>query len=331
MKRIYLIKALFISSILFFISSINAQENQKEIFIIGTMHNVPKIIKNSYKPLYKKALKYQPDAIYIENVRAEDSLSMDIYYPSFIAYSDSIKLEFEYDENKFNALIKKDIKYLEKEDCRYIAKSFAIKRDYANYRYYYYFFKYGNKGSKKSLQNENGDLSYKLAMNLNMKYIFPMDDQKDYKKYGQSWKKCVQQTQNSEDSKKANKQSKRLRQRSIIPAIFGRYGIWTNRARTTKEYHHLNSFEYVTSECEPCADGNYYWDKRNHSMAENIGSQIMKNGHDRSLVVVGAGHVKGLKEALAKLYPNIVIKVLKDKPYKNVNSSAVNETLISQQ
>jgi len=29
------------------------QSEQKEVLLLGTMHGVPKILKNSYRPLYK--------------------------------------------------------------------------------------------------------------------------------------------------------------------------------------------------------------------------------------------------------------------------------------
>ena len=48
---------------------------QKEIVLVGTMHQVPKILKNSYKPLYKKSLAYKPDAIFVETAMPDDSLS----------------------------------------------------------------------------------------------------------------------------------------------------------------------------------------------------------------------------------------------------------------
>lgn len=59
----------------------SAQE--KELLIIGTMHTVPKIVKNSYKPLLDHAAEYKPEAIYVEYIHPNDTLSMNVYTPRF--------------------------------------------------------------------------------------------------------------------------------------------------------------------------------------------------------------------------------------------------------
>lgn len=94
------------------------------------MHQVSKYLKNSYKPLYKIASAYQPDAIYVERARPEDTLSMQNDFSQFIEYSDSIKTVFEYDEARFDSLMNMDLKTMEKEDFRYLAKSYIVKRDF---------------------------------------------------------------------------------------------------------------------------------------------------------------------------------------------------------
>lgn len=57
----------------------SAQE--KELLIIGAMHTVPKIVKNSYKPLLDYTIEYKPEAIYVEYIHPDDTLSMDVYTP----------------------------------------------------------------------------------------------------------------------------------------------------------------------------------------------------------------------------------------------------------
>ncbi|MEL6944978.1 MAG: hypothetical protein AAFO82_20165, partial [Bacteroidota bacterium] len=98
MRTLIFIASLLLASPLF-------AQTQKEVYIIGTMHTVPKIVKNSYKPLLKEAKKYNPDAIYVERVRAEDSLSLKNYYPRFLHFSDSISTVLDVDAIKFNNLM----------------------------------------------------------------------------------------------------------------------------------------------------------------------------------------------------------------------------------
>lgn len=330
MKSINSIQTLLILTILFFAFNTNAQTEKKEVFIIGTMHQVPKYLKNSYKPLYKSALKYEPEAIYVENNRPEDTISQMNSSSKFIAYSDSIKNTFEYDDAKFNALMDADLRTLCKKNFRYLAKSFAIKRDYANYTYYKYLFAFGLKGAKKPLRNENSDITHKLALKLNMKYIYSMDDQSDRAEYHKAWRACSIEGQKNGDNEISKKMSKKIRRTAILPAIFGRHGKWTNNYKTMMLFHIGNSFRYSNSDCEPCKEGMKYWDLRNRKMAKNIGDQVTANNHQKNLVVVGAGHVIGLKEELEKAYPHLSIKIMEDKPYKNNdNSTQLESNLIT--
>lgn len=46
-------------------------------------------------------------------------------------------------------------------------------------------------------------------------------------------------------------------------------------------------------------------------MTRNIGNQVRANPEARSIVIVGAGHVIGLREALAQEYPEIVVRLLR--------------------
>jgi hypothetical protein len=68
--KINLISVLFFSVLI-----TNAQEQQKEILIIGSMHTVPKIVKHSYKPMLRRAKKYNATAIYLESPRGNDTAS----------------------------------------------------------------------------------------------------------------------------------------------------------------------------------------------------------------------------------------------------------------
>lgn len=329
MKSINSIQTLLIATILLFAFNSNAQTEQKEVFIIGTMHYVPKVIKNSYKPLYKRAEKYNPDAIYVERMRPEDPNLADVY-ANIVTYSDSLKHEFEIDQDKFDELMNKDLKDMTQDDFTYMVQCFILKKDYANYEYYKYLQKYGYKGTKKSLRNENTEITAKLAAHQNIKYIYSMDDQSVRSEYHKAWRDCAKTESENGGNKKAKKEGKKLTLRTIIPSIFGRHGLWTNSMKTLTAYHNLNSFRYSDPACEPCQDGMKYWDLRNERMAKNIGDQITEHSHQKNLVVVGAGHVVGIKEALEKNYPNITVKIIQDKPYKNKSTSTSQDGMVSQ-
>lgn len=98
--------ALFIGILITMLCS--AQE--KELLIIGTMHTVPSIVKNSYKPLLKYVVKYEPEAIFVEYIHPDDTLSINAYTPTFLEKSDSLNQNYQFDEKYF---IKIKIKVLQ--------------------------------------------------------------------------------------------------------------------------------------------------------------------------------------------------------------------------
>ncbi len=313
MKNLLIIINILIISVI----SLQAQNNTKEVLIIGTMHQVPKFLKNSYKPLLKKAEKYQANAIYVERLPSTDTFEISMIYTKFYHLADSLKQVYPTDENRFNQLLNTNLEDFEKEDFRFMMYCFIIKKDYANYRYYLYLLRYGIEGSPKSLRNENDEITHRLAILSNMKMIYSMDDQSKRPEYYKAWQACAKAGKTNGDSKRIKRLGIKLTLRSIIPGLFGKSGLYTNSKKTIEAYHKINSFRYTQKECEACEEGKYYWDYRNEQMAINIGEQINNNTNDKNLVVVGAGHVVGIKDYLQKHYPNISVKILSDKKESN--------------
>ncbi len=299
-------------SILLSVFSAAAQNNeQPEVFIIGTMHEVPKIVKHSYRPLLRLAKKYAPDAIYTENQRPEDSVSFYNYNRrNFLPYSDSIAKIFRHDPQKIDLLKTKKVNEMSKEDYDYLRHYYAANQDRANWYYYNYLYRFGPEGSKKPLRNENGDLTSKLAIAMNHNFVYSMDNQWYYKEYHQYWRACVIESRKDGEAKYIGRANKMLYRRAIFPAIFGRLGRHTNNINTLKRYDLVNKFTFRKTPCEPCEKGGYYWDKRNEMMAKNIGEQVLANNHQKSVVIVGAGHVLGIQEELKKQFPSIKVSII---------------------
>jgi len=271
---------------------------------------VPKIVKNSYKPLLKYAEKYHPEAIYVERVRSTDTISLNYYYKRFLKKSDSLKNVFQLDNVRFQKLIVSDLEIFIKDDFDFMEESFLIKKDKSNYYYYNYLKKFGTNGSKKPLRNENGDLTSKLAISLNLKYIHSMDDQQSNKEYHAAWKECIKIGAENGDNSVNNKLNKKDYNSSIIPGVFGRLGKHINKPKSLNRIHLLNSFRYVSNPSSSCLDGTKYWDERNNRMAQNIAEQVIEKPFLKSIVIVGAGHVIGIKQELEKKYPELNIKLM---------------------
>ena len=307
---------IFFTISLLYINFLSAQNNQKEVLIVGTMHTVPTIVKNSYKPMLKRAVKYNPEAIYIESPMANDTISWEYLkegwsksYRAFYKKSDSFKKTRSFNETVFRKLAIKKYKELTKEEINYLIKSYLYNRDYGNYKLMIYLKTYGLKGSKKPTRNENGDLTFMLALIKNLK-VLNMDDQQTNSEYHNAWRKCAESGAQNGDNDLNRKLNKRDYNSAIIPAIFGNLGRHTNKLKSLDRKHLLNSFRYVQNTNLDCENATRYWDERNFRMAKNIAEQVTQKEHKKNIIVVGAGHVIGLKEAFEKKYPELKIKLM---------------------
>lgn len=309
---------IFIISVLFITVSFS-QSTQKEVFIIGTMHTVPKIVKKSYKPMLRRAKKYNPQAIYVESPMANDSISWEYLkkgwskgYQRFYILSDSLKKSFNFNEAKFNQILAKSLAEMNQKDLTYLVKSFGYKRDNGNFDYYRYIRKHGVKGAKKPTRHEDGDLTYKLALKLGHKMVFNMDDQRTNGEYHSAWSKCSKEGQTNGNNTISHKLNKRDYNSAKIPAIFRSLGKHVNKRKNLERLHTMSSFSYVIEDTEGCKQGRRYWRERNERMADNIATQILASNNERNVVIVGASHVVGLEKALKENYPALKIKLMND-------------------
>lgn len=311
--QITIIAVLFLS-----ISVLSAQNKSQEILIIGTMHTVPKIVKKSYKPMFKFAKKYNPEAIYVESPMANDTKSWEYLksgwsknYQRFYKLSDSLKKSFNFNEQKYIQLSIKDFDKLTTEEINYLITASAYKRDNGNYELYQYLLKYGTKGPKKPTRHEDGDVTYKLALSKNLR-VHNMDDQQTNKEYHTAWNKCAKEgTENGNNLINASLNKKQYNS-AKLPAIFGNLGKHTNKRKILNRLHSMASFSYVTEETEGCIEGKKYWNERNERMAINIANQVLSSGKTKNLVVVGASHVIGLEKELKENYPNLKIILMNE-------------------
>tara|TARA_R110002073_G_scaffold128999_3_gene275175 strand:+ start:140817 stop:141764 length:948 start_codon:yes stop_codon:yes gene_type:complete len=296
-----------------------SQSTQKEVLIIGTMHTVPKIVKKSYKPMLRRAKKYNPQAIYVESPMANDSISWEYLktgwskgYQKFYQLSNSLKKSFDFNEVKFNSIIAKSHAEMTPKDLDYLINSFGYLRDNGNYGYYSYIKKHGIKGTKKATRHEDGDLTYKLALQIGIKMVANMDDQRTNGEYHTAWNKCSKEGGSNGNNAVSRKLNKRDYNSAMIPAIFRGLGKHVNKRKSLERLHNMSSFSYVIEDTEGCKEGRHYWRERNERMADNIATQILTSENERSVVIVGASHVIGLEKALKENYPTLKIKLMND-------------------
>lgn len=311
--------AFFISIYLISIVTLNAQNQEKEILIVGTMHTVPKIVKKSYKPMLKRAIKYNPEAIYVESPIGNDTISWEYLkngwsksYKAFYYLSDSIQKTFTPNTEKFNTILKKTFNQMTKDDLDFLSNTFAFNRDNANYEFYEYLKKYGVNGAKKPTRHEDGDLTFKLAINQNIKILTSMDDQQTNDKYHEAWSKCYKDGKKNGSNEILKKLNKKDYNSAILPAIFRGLGKHVNKRKSLNRLHKFSSFRYSTIMTESCKNGEKYWNERNMRMAKNIGTQVENSNHAKNIIIVGASHVVGLEKELKENYPQFKITLVNE-------------------
>lgn len=291
------------------ISSVSAQE--KELVIVGTMHGVPNIVKSSYKPMYKRAAKYNPERIFVEYAPGWDTMSVAFSYRKFNYISDSLSKENTIDQNLIDDILNKDLSKMTRADFKELITYFYIKKDLGNTKYYQYLAGYGVNGSKKPIQDENGDVSFRLAASKNMKMVTPVDYQYSNKYYYKYWSKCDSVSRADGSIKKLNKMIKKVTWASRFGVLFGGgLAKHTNKRKTYERYHKMNSFRYRDTPCSECEKGAYWWDFRNEKIADNVAREMAEGSSTKNLLVIGAGHIEGLKQIFENKYPNLKIKLL---------------------
>ncbi|MBF8149524.1 hypothetical protein ITJ86_06420 [Winogradskyella sp. F6397] len=314
-------RTLFAIITVLFMSSLtgNAQDTQKEIVIVGTMHKVPNIVKRSYKPMLRRAKNYNPTAIYVESPQGKDSLSWDYLkdgwsksYKAFYYLSDSLQQVFTPNLDKYNAILDKEFSVMTSEDLEYLITTFAYRRDNANYEFYSYIKTYGIDGPKKPTQHEDGDLTFKLALHQNIKLLQSMDDQQTNKEYHEAWTKCNKEGRSNGNNAINIKMNKKAYNSAILPAIFRGLGKHTNKRKSLEQLHKSSSFTYVTVQTEGCTEGERYWNERNMRMAKNISEQVTASNSQRNIVIVGAAHVIGLEKELKENYPDLRVVLVSE-------------------
>lgn len=290
-----------------------AYAQDKELLIIGTMHEVPSIVSRSYKPLLKYARNYMPEAIYTEDIRPNDTLSLKNFTLKFLSIADSLLRTETIDEERFQELKKKRLSELGSDDYAFLTKTYLMKRDRANYSYYNYLKTYGIAGSKKALRNENGDLIIPLAIAMGITELIPVDDHQTEKEYQLAWSKSIKAIKETGDDAVLSKLFKRDRQKRVWPSLWGKLGKYTNKPETLHRYYLVNSCRYVNHQNESTNAVRQLWDGRNHRIAENLAEQIKANPYQRNILIIGAGHVISVQEMLKQIYPELKVKLMLSK------------------
>lgn len=312
MKRVFAILTSVLMASCLYAQETGERHVSKELLIIGTMHEVPSIVSRSYRPLLKYANKYQPEAIYTEDIRSNDTLSLKNFTPKFLSIADSLSRTETIDEERFLKLKKKRLSELGSDDYAFLAKTYMMKRDRANYSYYNYLKTYGIGGSKKALRNENGDLIIPLAITMGITELIPVDDHQTEKEYQRAWSKSLKAIKETGDDAVLAKLFKQDRRQRVWPSLWGKLGKYTNKPETLHRYYLVNSCRYVNHPNESTDTVRQLWDGRNHRIAENLAEQIKANPYQRNILIIGAGHVISVKEMLKQIYPELQVKLMFD-------------------
>lgn len=289
------------------------QAQDKELLIIGTMHEVPSIVSHSYRPLLKFAKKYQPEAIFVEDIRPCDTLSLKNFTPKLLRTADSLFQAEGIDEERFKQLKAKNLNELTTDDFVFLSNTYLKKRDRANYTYYKYLKSYGLAGSKKPSQNENGDLICPLAIYIGATELIPVDDHKTENEYQRAWSNTVKAGRENGDAQILSDLLKKDRKKRVFPSLMGKLGKYTNKLESLNRYYLINSCRYVEHPNDTSNTARQLWDDRNLRIAQNMSAQIKSNPYHKHILIIGAGHVISLKNILGQIYPELKVRLMDDK------------------
>ena len=288
----------------------NTIAQEKKLLIIGTMHEVPSIVSHSYRPLLKYAKKYKPEAIFVEDIRPDDTLSLKNFTPRLLKIADSISHANTLDEQKFNDLRSKNLAEMDTADFEFLSEAYLQMRDRANYTYYNYLKTYGIAGPKKPLRKENGDLIFPLAISMGITELLPVDDHQTEPEYQRAWRSAMKASSGTDDGKILAKMIKKDSRSRVWPALWGRLGKHTNKPATLQRFYQMNSCRYVTKPNEYSQAVQQLWDARNHRIAENIAEQMKAHPYHKGILIIGAGHVISVKEMLRQVFPELQVRLM---------------------
>ena len=301
-------RTIFALIVSFLVQNTIAQE--KELLIIGTMHEVPSIVSHSYRPLLRYAKKYKPEAIFVEDIRPDDTLSLKNFTPRFLKVADSISHANTLDEQRFNDLRNKNLADMDAADFEFLSEAYLQMRDRANYTYYDYLKTYGIAGPKKPLRKENGDLIFPLAISMGITELLPVDDHQTEPEYQRAWRGAMKASSGTDDGKILAKMIKKDSRSRVWPALWGRLGKHTNKPATLQRFYQMNSCRYVTKPNEYSQSVQQLWDARNHRIAENNAVQMKAHPYHKGILIIGAGHVISVKEMLRQVYPELQVRLM---------------------
>lgn len=284
-----------------------AQE-QQEILIVGDMHQVPGIVKRAYKPMVKKIIKYNPELIMAEYSKTGDTAAMGEWNSRFKEAYLKQKAAYIYDANKIKSLLQSPNTTLDSLQYRQLQAYYLSIGDQGNHRMYGYFARHGATKKFKPYGNQNPDLTFQLMRQLNLKSVYGVDSHAGYAGYYPAWQRALKS-----GTKAGRKAFKKVLRRdtwqNIFAGMFGTLGKHVNKPKTMDSYYRINSLRYDGFSGEDYELQMKKWDNRNVNIAKNILEVLSENKINRSVLIIGSGHIKAVSEELKRLDPNLKVKM----------------------
>lgn len=272
---------------------------------MGVMHQLPEIVRTSYLPLLHIAKDYQPQAIYVECVPPEDEKSWEVICEK----ATGEMFDFWQIHNDLQAVGQSLPTKFDKNDYGRAVGFFQHKGDYANTIYYLYKI---NGTPKRAMGDEFYDLSLPLAVEMGIDSIRSFDCRIFDKDYYAAIKRATSEWSSNGNGEVYAKLFRKDYNASVLPAMFGNYGRYSNSRKALQRAHDINAFGFAVTRTQAVQDVEHFWKLRNEAMAGNIGRQIEQNSALRSIVFVGCGHVVGICRELKEKYPTLTVKMIDD-------------------
>ncbi|GAB5562977.1 MAG: hypothetical protein Wins2KO_00400 [Winogradskyella sp.] len=291
--------------------SVNAQQTQQEILIVGDMHQLPKIVKGAYKPMAKKIIKYKPELIMAEYAKTGDTAAMGEwngwFKEAYLKHRDT----FTYHKDEIKQLMNTPNIELDSLDFKKLQSYYLSIGDQGNTRMYRYYARHGATEKFKPYGNQNPDLTFQVMRKLGLKTVFGVDSHAGYQGYWPAWKRALR-AGTTEGKKTFKKVIRKDKWGNIFAGASWSLGRYVNKPKTLDMYYRINSLRFEGFEGEYFKIQQKKWDDRNVNMAKNILEVLSENKVGRSVLIVGAGHAKAVSDELKRLDPNLKVIMYHD-------------------
>ncbi|MEM1218675.1 MAG: hypothetical protein AAGH79_07175 [Bacteroidota bacterium] len=301
---------------------------QTEILIVGTLHDVEPEQADNYHQLLEQIRPWKPTVICTEYRKPTDTVSLKaVFGDDIFDFQDSLAKTWKVNLKTLLSEIraaKAKVQTMDNLENRIqLAKLYHVHQDRGNAFFQYYHichqFQQLTKDQqeqwmlkepylerilnfeKRNSYDEYWLLAYPLAIEQNIDYLYPTDDQTDRDVYHQAWGKANEELADHPLTVEFQSLYDSLITISFGSLNQGTAGIRLNQLDVQEMLYRLEADFYPPGLSSSSDLRNYYWIKRNERMAKHVLQVAEQHPNQRIVVFYGGSHVPAIRRQLRAL------------------------------